>query len=316
MGLKLQKPAVVTILALVSCFLWGSAFPCVKIGYEWFHIKGTANQILFAGYRFFLAGVFTFIIGSILEKRILMMKKSSFLCILGQGVLQTTIQYFFFYIGLANTTGAKGSIISGSNGLISIIAAHFMLKSEKMTRKKWIGCILGLAGVVVVNLSPGAWGEGFNPMGEGLIVICAVSYGISSITLKKISHRESPMTITAYQLLLGSSLLIAAGWLLGGEVHGFTIKSTFLFLYLALLSTGAFSIWTVLMKYNPVGRVSIYIFSVPIFGVVLSGLLLGEQILSVKNLTALVLVSIGILIVNSKTEESVSGQLPTSLGGE
>ena len=70
------------------------------------------------------------------------------------------------------------------------------------------------------------------------------------------------------------------------------------------------------MKYNPVGRVSIYIFSVPIFGVVLSGLLLGEQILSVKNLTALVLVSIGILIVNSKTEESVSGQLPTSLGGE
>lgn len=62
-------------------------------------------------------------------------------------------------------------------------------------------------------------------MGEGLIVICAVSYGISSITLKKISHLESPMTITAYQLLLGSSLLIAAGWLLSGEVHGFTTKS-------------------------------------------------------------------------------------------
>jgi len=70
------------------------------------------------------------------------------------------------------------------------------------------------------------------------------------------------------------------------------------------------------LKYNPVGKVSIYIFTVPIFGVVLSGLLLGEQILSVKNLAALVLVSIGIFIVNSKTEESASGQLSISVGGE
>ena len=297
---KLQKPAVVGMLALISCFLWGSAFPCVKIGYEWFGIKGVASQVLFAGYRFFLAGVLTFIIGSIIEKRFLTMKKSSFPYILGQGVLQTTIQYFFFYIGLANTTGSKGSIISGSNGLISIIIAHFMLKSEKLTWRKWTGCMLGLAGVVVVNLSPGSWGEGFHLAGEGMIFICAFSYGFSSITLKLISNRESPFTITAYQLIFGSVILIGAGWIMGGTVSGFTVKSTLLFLYMALLSTIAFSLWTILLKYNPVGRVSIYIFSVPIFGVALSAIILGEQIFTIKNLLALILVSGGILAVNSK----------------
>lgn len=57
---KLQKPVVVAILALIACFLWGSAFPCVKTGYEWFHVEGVGSQILFAGYRFFLAGVLPF----------------------------------------------------------------------------------------------------------------------------------------------------------------------------------------------------------------------------------------------------------------
>lgn len=64
---KLQNPIMVCILALFCCALWGSAFPCIKIGYEWMKIKGTGSQILFAGYRFFLSGIMTFVAGCILE---------------------------------------------------------------------------------------------------------------------------------------------------------------------------------------------------------------------------------------------------------
>lgn len=298
MDKKLQNPVVVAILALFSCFLWGSAFPAVKTGFLWFHINGTGSQILFAGYRFFLAGIFTLLLGCILEKRFLMPKRSSGPYILGQGILQTTIQYVFYYIGMANTTGTKGAIISGSNGLIAIIAAHFILKSEKMTWRKWCGCTLGLAGIVIVNLQPGAWGSGVHLLGEGMILISAIAYGFSSITLKMISHRESPITITAYQLLVGGIVLIALGWLMGGVVTGFTIKSTALFIYMALLSTVAFSLWTLLLKYNAVGKISIYTCAIPIFGVLLSGLLLGESILEFKNLVALMLVSGGVVVIN------------------
>ena len=87
---------------------------------------------------------------------------------------------------------------------------------------------------------------------------------------------------------------------MGGHVGGFTAKSAALLIYMALLSTAAFSIWTILMKYNPVGKVAVFTFTIPIFGVALSGLLLGEQVLEVKNLIALVLVSAGIIIVNRK----------------
>ena len=72
-----QNTAARTILALVCCALWGSAFPCVKIGYELFSITDAGSQILFAGYRFFMAGVFTFLMGCVLEKRMITMKKAS-----------------------------------------------------------------------------------------------------------------------------------------------------------------------------------------------------------------------------------------------
>lgn len=297
---KIQNPAAVCALALLCCALWGSAFPCIKLGYEWLDIEGTGSQILFAGYRFFLSGIFTFVIGCVIERKFLTVKRSSVWHIFRQGLLQTTVQYVCFYIGLAYATGAKSSIINASQGFVAIIASHFMLKSEKMTWKKAAGCVLGLAGVVAVNLAPGAWGSGFSLKGEGMIVLCTVVYGISMVLLKMISDEESPMTITAYQTLMGGTLLVIIGTAAGGHVGGFTAKSVILLIYMALLSTAAFSIWTILMKYNPVDKVAVYTFTIPIFGVALSGLLLGEQVLEMKNLIALVLVSAGIIIVNKK----------------
>ena len=250
-----------------------------------------------------MAGAFTFLLGCVLEKRVITMKKSSVPYVFGQGILQTTIQYVCFYIGLANTTGAKGSVINASNAFFSIIAAHFLMKSEKLTWKKAAGCLVGFAGIIVINLEPGAWGSGFSFPGEGMVLICAFSYGLSSVTLKMISNREKPVTITAYQLLFGGAALILIGAAAGGNVQGFTVKSSLLLLYMSLLSTAAFSIWAELLKYNSVGKVAIFGFSIPVFGVAMSALFLGEQVASVKNLAALVLVSVGIIIINRKGHE-------------
>ena len=288
-------------LAVLATFLWGSAFPSVKLGYEIFKIQGDdiGSKLLFAGIRFAAAGLMVLAVLGVQTRQRPLPKKGAFKHLLTLGILQTTIQYYFFYVGLAHTTGTKGSIINASNAFVSIAAAHFILQDEKMTWKKGAGCALGLAGVIVINLSPGAWGDGFSLMGEGMVFICTVAYGISTVILKTISDRESPMTITAYQILFGSVLLIIIGFALGGHVNGFTVKSTVLLVYMALISTAAFSLWTLLLKYNPVGKVAIYGFSIPVFGVALSGIFLGERIVTVKNLSALLLVSIGILIVNS-----------------
>ena len=73
-------------------------------------------------------------------------------------------------------------------------------------------------------------------------------------------------------------------------------------MYMALLSTAAFSIWALLLKYNPVGKVAVFEFTIPVFGVALSAVFLGEDIWKIQNLAALILVSAGIIFVNREKE--------------
>lgn len=226
------------------------------------------------------------------------MKKSSVPYIFGMGFLQTTLQYICFYISLAHTTGVKGSVINACNAFVTIVIAHFVFKDERMTVKKGIGCLLGVAGVIIINLSPGAWGSGFSMAGEGMMILCTLVYGTCSVLMKLISDKGTPMEITAYQLLFGGAILILTGVMAGGKISGFTLKSSALLFYMALLSAVAFSLWTSLLKYNPVGKVAIFGFSIPIFGSSLSAVFLGEQIFKLKNLVALICVCVGIILVN------------------
>lgn len=302
------NPAMLVVFALITCALWGAAFPAVKIGMVLFGVEDTGSKILFAGYRFFLAGVLTLAVVSIMEKRILTIKASSMPYVLMQGIIQTTLQYVFFYIGLSFTTGTKGSIINSANGFFSIIIAHFLLK-DRITVRKVIGCLIGFAGVILVNMEglgadagdgsalSGLF-SGFAMKGEGMIVLCSIAFGLSSVTMKMISDRETPNAITAYQLISGGAILIAIGKTAGGHLNTVTLESAFCMLVLVLISTVAFCLWGNLLKYNPVGKVTVFSFTIPVFGVLLSVIFLKENAMSLPVILALFLVSIGIIIVN------------------
>lgn len=95
-------------------------------------------------------------------------------------MLQTVLQYFFFYVGLANTTGVKASIIEGVNVFVAVLVASLLFHQEKLTGKKIIGCLVGFAGVVIVNLG-GSMDMGFRLNGEGFIFLSTVAYAFSSV---------------------------------------------------------------------------------------------------------------------------------------
>ena len=148
------NPVFVALVALLCCALWGSATPFIKIGYELIlPEKNTASTILFAGIRFTLAGLITILIYSIGRRKFLFPKKENFTKIATIAAFQTVIQYIFFYIGLANTTGVKGTIASGSKAFFALLVAGLIFKLEKLTFKKIFACVIGFAGIVLVNLN-------------------------------------------------------------------------------------------------------------------------------------------------------------------
>lgn len=293
------KGIVVFLFAMLCCALWGSATPFIKTGYElMLPEKDVASTILFAGIRFFLAGVITVLIYSIGRKKLLYPKKENIGKVAIVSVFQTIIQYIFFYIGLANTTGVKGTVISGSNTFFSILIASLVFRQEKLTVRKIFACLLGFAGIILVNLK----GLDFNMnfMGDGFVLFSTVAYAVSSVLIKIFSKDEDPVVISGYQFVMGGSVMIVLGLILNGRVQVDTVVAVLVLGYLAVLSAVAYSVWGILLKYNPVSKVTVYSFMIPVFGVLLSKLMLSEQsgVSAVNLLVALVLIACGIGVLN------------------
>ena len=284
---------------------WCTALLCTKIGYRLFDIASgdVAAQILFAGCRFTLAGVLALAIGSALNREWLVPKRRSYGRIAKLALLQTVAQYIFFYVGLANTTGVKASIIEGVNVFIAILVASLLFHQEKLSAAKILGCVIGFAGVVLVNSSGGGLDLGFHFTGEGFIFLSTIAYAFSSVFLKRYSKEDNPVLLSGWQFVFGGLVMIVCGLLAGGRLSEWSIAGVLMLLYMAVISAVAYSLWGILLKYNPVSKVAVFGFMNPVFGVILSAILLHEgDSIGVMCLVLLALVCAGIYIVNRGEE--------------
>ncbi|MGN0242763.1 MAG: DMT family transporter [Lachnospiraceae bacterium] len=300
----IQDNRTILICATICTLLWGSASPCIKIGYRLFAISqnNLFGQLLFAGIRFTAAGLLTLVLGHLLSKAPVIPKKSDWKGIILLGIVQTFLHYICFYVGLAHTSGAKGTIIYASCTFMSVILAHFFFRSDHMTLKKFLGCSFGACGIILITLSNDSLGSGFR-FGDGMMFLSAITFAFGSIINKLVAKDTNAFILTGYQLTLGGVFLALTGIIGGGSFGTVTPKAIALLAYLAILSTIAFSLWTILLKYNRLGKIMVFNFLVPIFGTILSGILLGENVWRFSYFIALLLVSAGIYIVNVTGEQ-------------
>jgi drug/metabolite transporter (DMT)-like permease len=293
---------VVFLLASFCCLLWGSAYPAIKSGYALFAIAANdiPSKMLFAGYRFIFAGLLLLLIAVFTRRPFFRLDWNNLRRITTLGLTQTSIQYVFFYVGLAYTTGVKGSIMNATGTFFSVLLAHFIYHNDRLSLNKALGCVVGFAGVMVVNFNKDLLDFNFTLLGEGFVVIAAFVLSAATIYGKRISQKMDSVVLTGYQLAIGGAALIAAGYATGGTLSGFTFKSSALLFYMVVLSSASFALWTTLLKYNRVGMVTVFNFLIPVFGAVLSAIFLGERILEWKNVLALVLVCSGIRLVTKE----------------
>lgn len=291
---------IVWLSAAFCCLLWGSAYPAIKSGYEIFQIAADdiPSKIVFAGYRFLFAGLLLLLLAMAQRKPIGRLSSRQFRQLTLLGVTQTSLQYIFFYIGLAFTTGVKGSIMNATGTFFSVLLAHFIYQNDKLSYNKTLGCILGFAGVMVVNFNSGLLDFSFTLAGDGSIVLAAFILSAATLYGKRLSQTVDPTVMTGYQLGIGGLVLVIGGYVFGGTlaVHG--LASVAILGYLTLLSSVAFALWSILLKYNRVGMIAPFNFLIPVSGALLSAIFLGENILEWKYAIALVLVCSGIWWVN------------------
>lgn len=302
-----RKPFLATtpgmvLACTVACILWGSAFPCVKIGYAMFGIDSAdvPSIIAFAGARFLISGVLVVVGMSIARRRPFVPARGDWAPALKLSMFQTILQYVLFYIGLSRCSGVTSSIIEASNSFIIVLLAIYAFRTERMTAAKAIGCAFGFGGVLLVNLDGGAGGLGFRLDGEGLVFLSTFASATSSNLCKRYSVDHDPVLLSGWQFVIGGVVMLAMGLAMGGRVA--PAAAIALLVYLGFISAAAYSLWSATIAANDVSRVAVFGFINPVFGVILSALLLGEtSVLSpALAVASLVLVSAGIIIVNRR----------------
>lgn len=303
----LTRPLVVALLAGLCCLLWGSAVPVINVGYRLFAIgEGeTMTQILFAGCRFTLAGILTVAFASAGQRRLVVPKAASWGKVVKLALVQTVTQYVFFYIGVAHTSSVKGSIIQGLNAFVAILVSCYLFRSERMNALKWLGGLLGVAGVVLVCLDASGIDAAFTVQGEGFMLISMTASACSAGLIKRYGQGDDPVALSGWQFILGGAAMALCAFLLGGRLHPQRAAAALVLLYLAALSATAYTLWAVLLKVNPVSRVAVYTFLQPIFGVLLSLLLVdsGAAVPLVRYGVSLVLVCLSIAVVGRGQRE-------------
>lgn len=296
-------------MAVFCSLLWGSAFPVLKISYVELHIAAndTMAQIVFAGMRFLLAGLILLVFIFVTNRKQLLVRRSHVFILIVFGIIQTAVQYFFFYNGLAKVSGMQGSILTASGTFFAVFFAHFFYKDDKMNWQKTIGILAGIAGIIVAN-----WGQEFQFQfrwtGEGYMILSAITSAITTIMAKELAADIQPVTLTGWQLTIGSMLLLMIGLpQLSENSFSFTPFGWGLLLYAAVISSVAFALWFTILKYNKAGEMSIYSFMTPVFGAFLSAMFVPGERLGLFMLAAIALVAVGIIAINYRVAERKRG---------
>ena len=289
--------------ALFCCFMWGSAPPFIKWGYEALNIADTGSILLFAGIRFFLAGIMVLIYAALSKKQDVLFPYKYFMPIACLALFQTAGQYFFYYMGLAHASSVMGAILSSVSGFFALILSAWVFRLEKMTFYKMIGMLLGLGGVVILNLKGLKFS--FSMAGEGMLLLSQVSSAMSAVLIQIFSKKNDPVALSGWQFALGGAVLILSGCIMGGHI-AWNAKGMGILCWLAFVSAAAYTLWGILLKEYPVSSVGVFSASIPLFGIVFSVLLLHEtSALTINAFIALVLIAAGVLAMNCKESKKI-----------
>ena len=298
-----QRPLWVAVFAFTAAFLWGWAYPLIKLGFDEFGITQdmTGSKMLFAGIRFCMSGMIILTLAKT-SHRVFALKNTkprgsaeAWLFIAVFSLLNTTLHYAAFYIGLSHSQGARAAILNSLSVFTLVILACMFFKSDKLTLSKIAGCIIGFLGIMALNLG-GAESGAFTWLGDGMIILNALCGAFAGLMTRGVGQRVDVFVGTGYSLGGGGALLIAVGLLAGGTLPCLTPFGIVCLLLLITISTVGFALYNKLLTCNPVGKVAIWNSLIPVVGALSSCLCLSEPF-HWKYILAAALAAAGIYII-------------------
>ena len=292
---KQKSDIQITVLAVLACLLWSTAFVALKIGLKY------SSPLYFAGIRFMISGIVLLpFCGNISDFFNTVTKNFKKILILA--FIQIFILYGILFYAMTFTPSALAAITIGSSPLITAIVSHFMMHDDKMSRSKTLSLFIGIAGVVILSISRKPWTfSGLKEfIGIIMLLVGSTASALGNVIVAK-DKEVDPLILNTSQIFIGGCLL----FILSIPVEGVPVLITSIDFYLALawlvfVSSTAFSTWFILLS-TPgvkVSELNVWKFIIPICGAILSWMILPDESPELFPIMGMVIIALSIVIYN------------------
>ena len=287
-----ELPLLAAIFTSILCIGFGANAVAIKIS-----LSGL-GAFTTAGLRFSIATLAIFLWAKISQRSFTIKRGQAHQLLIISMLF--TVQLGLLYFGLNKTNASRGTLLINLQPFFVLFLAHSFIPGDQITKRKILGLFMGFTGMAMVFLGRKGITTDIQT-GDFMILITAFIWACNTVYTKKIINAFDPFQIVLYPMIFSVPFFFLAGLLWDGtmiEYVNLNVLSSLLYQGLVIASFGFVAWNTMLQKYGAVSLHS-FLFIMPVSGVLLGGLVLGEPI-TFNILLALVLIVSGILVVNLK----------------
>lgn len=285
----------IVALVLLLALLWGGNSVAIKIGLQ------DIPPLALAGFRFVI-GIIAVTGWALLQRVPIKMQPGELVPLIYISLI-FLIQIIALNVGTHYTTSSRSIVLNSTYPLFTTLLAHFMVQGDRLTVAKSLGILLAFAGVTVTFTESLNLGAREYLVGDIVVLLSGLLLGLRVVTTKVLVQSIHPYRLLIWSMLFSLpwffilSFIFEQGW-----EYRITASSIAAIFYQGLVVAGfCFVAWTSVLQHYKASRLVVLFFATPLFGVVLSNLLLDET-LGLELISGAVLVAAGIYLVNRTKE--------------
>ena len=229
---------------------------------------------------------------------------SSSRVVIGHGMVVGMLfaaEFALIYVGLQLTLASRTYILVYTAPFFVALGAHFFLQGDRLNVWKTAGMIIAFSGVTVL-FTKGLGSISVQTLPGDLMALAAGAlWGATTLYIKRFLVRHTlPLQTMFYQLFFSIPVLIGLSLAVERPVlSGFSLLTAVsLFYQCIVVASASFILWFELIHRYPVSLLHAFTFFVPVIGVFLSGVWMLDEAITLRLITALCLVSAGLILVN------------------
>ena len=289
-------PATARIALLAACFLWAVSFIATKVA------VGSVPPLTVVALRLVISAL-CFLVWILASGRA-GVPRSTLPGLLGLSLLGTGLHYGIQTIGLQFTTASNAALYTITAPITIVLFAAFLLK-ERVSRRKVVGILVAVAGVLtVMGLDTLLAVElGGHVLGDLLVLASIVMWGLFTVAGKRLTDRLGALRVTAWVTVIGALWMAPVGWVeartLRFDLATITVSAWVAIAFLGVMcSFLATLLYFVALERRESHKVGAYLYTLPPMTAVIAALYLGEH-LGVGFLVGSLLVFAGVALTES-----------------